>query len=117
MKQFKIVPLSKEYATKIRITGKDDFGHEVIEQPATGLGPCRVSLKPFKRGEDKRLLLSHSPFSTDNAFNQPGPVFINAGEVEEYEDVYRFPAELKADKKHFPLTLIGYNNEQPMVYT
>jgi hypothetical protein len=117
MKYFKIVPLSKEYASKIRTTRKDDFGHEVIEQIATGLGPCRLSLKPFKRGEDKRLLLSHSPFSTDNAFNQPGPVFIHAGEVEEYSDVYRFPPDIKADKKHFPLTLIGYSPGQQMVYT
>ena len=117
MKQFKIIPLSKEYASMIRANRKDDFGHPVIEQIATGLGPCRVSLKPFKRGEDKRLLLSHSPFSIDNAFNQPGPVFIHAGEVEEYNDIYRFPPEIKADKKHFHLTLIGYSADQQMVYT
>ena len=117
MKKFKIVPLSKEYAARIRTTRKDDFSHEVIEQIASGLGPCRVSLKPFKRGEDKRLLLSHSPFSTDNAFNQPGPVFIQADEVEEYSDIYRFPPEIKADKKHFHLTLIGYSADQQMVYT
>jgi Protein of unknown function (DUF1203) len=117
MNHFKIVPLSKEYADKIRATRKDDFGHTVIEQIASGLGPCRVSLKPFKRGEDKRLLLSHSPFLTDNAFNQPGPVFIHANEVEEYSDVYRFPPEIKTDKVHFRLTLIGYSADQQMVYT
>jgi len=117
MKQFKIVPLSKEYAARIRATRKDDFGHEVIEQLANGLGPCRVSLKPFKRGEDKRLLLMHSPFSVNNAFNQSGPVFIHSEEVEEYSDVYRFPPEVKADKIHFPLTLIGYDTDQQMVYT
>lgn len=117
MKQFKIVPLSKQYAARIRATRKDDFGHDVIEQVATGLGPCRVSLKPFKRGEDRRLLLMHSPFTADNAFNQPGPVFIHSEEVEEYSDVYRFPIEVKADKIHFPLTLIGYDTDQQMVYT
>lgn len=117
MHQFKIVPLSAEYAANIRATRKDSFGHEVIEQTATGLGPCRVSLKPFKRGVDKRLLLSHSPFSVDNAFNQPGPVFINAEEVEEYKDVYHFPPEIKADKEHFHLTLIGYDANQMMVYS
>lgn len=117
MKNFRIIPLSKEYALKIRTTGKDDFGHPIVEQIATGLGPCRVSLKPFRRGEDKRLLISHSPFSIENAFNQPGPVFIHAGEVDEYNDVYRFPPEIKADKKHFHLTLIGYSAEQQMVYT
>ena len=117
MNKFKIIPLSKTYAERIRSTMRDDFGHDVIEQIATGLGPCRVSLKPFKKGVDKRLLLTHSPFKIDNAFDQPGPVFINAEEVEEYTDVYRFPPEIKADKKHFHLTLIGYDKNQMMVYT
>jgi uncharacterized protein DUF1203 len=117
MNYFKIVPLSKEYADRIRATRKDDFGHDVREQIATGLGPCRVSLKPFKRGEDKRLLFAHSPFPVDNAFNQPGPVFIHSREVEEYGDVYHFPPEIKADKIHFPLTLIGYDIDQQMTYS
>ena len=117
MKQFKIVPLSEEYANKIRQANKDDFGHPVVEQVATGKGPCRVSLRPFKVGEDARLLISHSPFSVDNAYNQPGPVFIHKKEVEAYKDIYRFPPELKADKKSFHLTLIGYNKEQIMIYT
>ena len=117
MTKFKIVPLSEEYANKIRETNKDDFGHDVIEQMATGRGPCRVSLKPFVPGEDVRLLLSHSPFSIDNAFNQPGPIFIHKKNVEAYKDVHRFPPEIKNDKEHFHLTLIGYNTEQQMVFT
>jgi hypothetical protein len=47
MKLFKIVPLSREYANKIKENNKDDFGHEVIEQLATAKGPCRVSLEAF----------------------------------------------------------------------
>ncbi|OQP50984.1 hypothetical protein A4H97_03945 [Niastella yeongjuensis] len=117
MRKFKIVPLSKEYAAQVRDTGKDAYGHAVIEQIATGLGPCRVSLKPFKKGIDTRLLISHSPFAVDNPYNQPGPVFINKEEVEEYQDVYRFPPEIKANKKSFPLSLIGYSKEQLMVFT
>lgn len=96
---------------------KDDFGHLVAEQIATGSGPCRVSLKPFAKGVDKRLLFTHSPFEADNVYNQPGPVFINSREVEEYDDIYRFPPEIKADKKSFPLTLIGYDADQQMVAT
>ncbi len=117
MKQFKIVPLSEEYAAKIRETKKDDFNHEVIEQVAKGFGPCRVSLKPFAIGEDTRLLFSHSPFDIDNVFNQPGPIFINKKEVEAYRDIHRFPPEIKADKLHFPLSLIGYSRSQKMVFT
>ncbi len=62
MKIFKIVPLSVAYTSKIRETKKDDYGHNIVEQIATGLGPCRVSLKPFVPGEDVRILISHSPF-------------------------------------------------------
>src|ERR1700744_3986887 len=117
MNNFRIVPLSKGDVQSIRETRKDGFGHEVIEQVATGLGPCRISLKPFEKGVDKRLLFTHSPFEVDNAYNQPGPVFINAADVEEYTDIYRFPPEIKADKKSFPLTLIGYTREQMMTLT
>ena len=117
MKKFKIIPLSQEYVKKIRETHKDDFQHEVIEQVATGYGPCRISLKPFKVGISKRLLLSHSPFNIDNAFNQPGPIFISGDEVEAYKDIYRFPPEIKADKINFPLSLIGYSTKQEMVFT
>ena len=67
-------------------------------------------------GEDVRLLLSHSPFAVDNAFNQPGPIFINKEDVEPYDDIYNFPPEIKADKKNFPLSLIGYSKEQEMNY-
>jgi hypothetical protein len=61
------------------------------------------------------VLIGHSPFEIANAFNQPGPVFFNSSDVDEYRDVDRFPPEIKADRKNFPLTLIGYNSEQMMV--
>lgn len=117
MNTFRIIPLSKEYARAIRTNMRDGFNHQVLEQTATGKGPCRVSLQPFITGKDKRLLFSHSPFDMDNVFNQPGPVFIHQQEAEEYSDIYRFPPAIKADKKSFPLSLIGYSKEQMMVYT
>src|SRR5437870_5465260 len=98
MKQFKIVPLSEDFAAKIRETNKDEFGHEVIEQVATGKGPCRISLKPFVVAKDVRLLISHTPFNINNAFNQPGPIFIHKDVVQAYTDIHRFPPEIKADK-------------------
>jgi len=117
MAKFRIVPLSKKYADNIRKKGVDDFGNTVVEQVSPGLGPCRVSLKPFTPGKDKRLLLSHSPFDLRNAYNQPGPIFISSDEVEEYTDVHKFPEEIKREKAHFSLTLIGYSKEQRMLYT
>ena len=117
MNKFKIVPLSKAFVQRIKTTMTDDFGNPVVEQLATGLGPCRISLKPFNKGVDKRFLFKHSPFEMENAYNQPGPIFINAADVEEYSDVFRFPPGIKANKQSFPLSLIGYNHDQMMVFT
>ncbi|WP_109300486.1 DUF1203 domain-containing protein [Aquimarina sp. AU474] len=117
MNQFKIVPISKEYASNIRETKVDDFGHKIIEQVATGVGSCRVSLQPFVPGKDKRILLSYSPFTIDNAFNQLGPIFIHKKDVKPYASVYQFPPKIKADKQNFPITLIGYNEKQEMICT
>lgn len=117
MGRFRIVPFSKEYAERIRQSRKDEFGNDVVEQIAAGYGPCRVSLAPFKPGVDSRLLFSHSPFTKRNAFDQNGPVFIHAKEVEPYSNIHRFPPAIKADKVNFPLSLIGYSADQRMVYT
>ncbi|MEW7291244.1 DUF1203 domain-containing protein [Aquimarina sp. 2304DJ70-9] len=117
MNQFRIIPLTEEYASRIRKTKVDDFGHKTIEQVATGLGPCRVSLEPFEPKKDQRILIRHSPFEKDNAFNQSGPIFIHKKEVESYKDIHQFPSEIKADKKNFPLSLIGYSEDQKMIFT
>ncbi|PIF70473.1 DUF1203 domain-containing protein [Flavobacterium sp. 2] len=117
MKNFKIVPLSKEFVRQIRETNIDNFGNQVYEQLATGKGPCRVSLKPFNVNQDIRLVFAYSPFAEHNAFNQSGPIFIHKNEVEQYSDIYNFPKEIKADKENFPLSLIGYSKEQKMIFT
>ena len=114
---FRIVPISKDYASRILSSGRDDFGNRISVQVAAGYGPCRVALKPFRPGVDRRVLISHSPFDVANAFNQPGPVFFNeADDVDEYSELHRFPTEIKADKTNFPLTLIGYSVDQRMVF-
>jgi len=116
MSNFKIVPLQKDYAERIRVTKTDAFGLNTLEQVATGAGPCRLSLKPFDVGVDKRLLFKHSPFENQSAYNQSGPVFIHADAVEEYSDIYRFPPEIKKAKDSIPLSLIGYDAHHQMVF-
>lgn len=82
-----------------------------------GKGSCRVSLKPFNVNQNIRLVFAYSPFSEHNAFNQSGPIFIHKNEVEQYSDICNFPAEIKADKENFPLSLIGYSKEQKRIFT
>ncbi len=115
--KFKIIPLSLGFVEKVKTEKIDSFGNPVIRQLATGHGPCRLSLRPFVPGEDYRLLFSHSPFKKRNAFDQSGPIFIQDKEVAAYSDVHNFPKEIKADSINFPLSLIGYNENQEMVST
>ncbi|WP_046246477.1 DUF1203 domain-containing protein [Hymenobacter terrenus] len=117
MSSFQIVPLPSETVQRIRATRRDDFGNAVVEQLATGYGPCRVSLRPFVPQQDYRLLFSYSPFTRANAFNQNGPIFISSADVAPYPDTDRFPPEIKADKANFPLSLVGYSADQHMVFT
>lgn len=117
MTKFQIIPLSETYAASIRTKGVDDFGHPLITQLATGKGPCRISLQPFVPGIDERILLAYSPFEMQNAFNQSGPIFISKKPIDAYRDVNHFPPAIKADKENFPLTFIGYNKNQQMIFT
>ena len=117
MSNFQVVPLPAATAQRIRTSRQDDYGNAVVEQVATGYGLCRVSLRPFAPGQDRRLLFSCSPFEQANAFNQNGPVFITSTEVAPYATTDRFPPEIKADKVNFPLSLVGYSADQRMVFT
>jgi len=117
MNSFEIVPITKKESIQIKKSGYDELSNEIIREVATGLGPCRVSLQPFVPGEDLRILLSYSPFSTKNVYKQYGPIYLHANDVEEYDNTYRFPPKIKNDTENFPLTLIGYNSAQMMVHT
>jgi Protein of unknown function (DUF1203) len=117
MRNFKVIPLSAETANNIRKSKKDAYGNDTVVQTANGKGPCRQSLQPFIPGKDKRILFSYSPFDKPGLFAETGPVFIAETEAEPYKDIYSFPAAIKADKINFPLSLIGYNSNDCMLYS
>ncbi|UYZ64367.1 DUF1203 domain-containing protein [Hymenobacter weizhouensis] len=117
MSNFRIVPVDAAWAARLRQTRQDDFGHPLKAVPATGRGPCRVSLRPFTVGVDMRILAAYSPFSQASPYAETGPIFISAEAVAPYTDVHRFPPKIKADKVHFPLSLLGYSAAEHMVYT
>lgn len=39
MRQFTVIPISKEYVERLKPNNKDDFGNPLIEQTATSYGP------------------------------------------------------------------------------
>ena len=117
MSQFKIIPMSATVAERIRTTRQDDFGNDVLDQVTTGYGPCRLTLKAFKPGVDRRLLFSYSPFEQEGLYAEKGPVFISDAHMAPYADVHRFPPEIKADPVNFSLSLSGYNADRQMNFT
>ena len=117
MSNFRIVPLSKDAALRIQQARQDSYGNAVLEQTATGYGPCRLTLTAFKPGVDQRLLFAYSPFNAEGLYAEKGPVFISATKTEPYADLHRFPPQIKADPVNFPLSLLGYSADNQMVFT
>jgi hypothetical protein len=93
--QFTVAALSEDVAAHVREHGRDPiWGHAAVTQPATGFGPCRLCLRSFQEGEERRILFTHDTYAEVSEFTQPGPVFIHAHECERYRGE-GFPPELR----------------------
>ena len=100
---FYIRGLSQEFTDEVRAARRSPgYGHPVHEEIATGTGPCRACLQPFRVGEEARLLFTYRPPADQHTLAAPGPVFIHAHACEQYAAA-SFPEGL-AD---FPLLLEG----------
>src|SRR5262245_26004229 len=93
--RFAVRPLTPEVAAHVRQHGSDPiWGHPALTQPATGFGPCRLCLRTFREGEERRMLFTYDTYAGVAAFPQPGPVFIHADGCEPF-DGDGFPPELR----------------------
>ena len=111
MKKFQIIPLSKEYAEKIRNSMVDDYGHPLKAVTLKSRALCRYCLSDGVPGM-QHILLSYRPVAEDkNPYTESGPVFIH-DHCEQYKEVHAFPPDLKTRKY---LTIRGYDINQWMV--
>jgi hypothetical protein len=105
MPPYRVVAVSERLAEKVRESRKSPgYGHPVHEEVATGYGPCRVCLRDFRIGEEKRLLFTLDPFHGVEAYPLPGPVFIHSERCDRYPEHGGFPAETRSHD----LTLVAY---------
>ncbi|MBC5823734.1 MAG: DUF1203 domain-containing protein [Candidatus Eremiobacteraeota bacterium] len=96
MNELKIRSISDEVAAEVRATLKAPvYGHPVYLETATGYGPCRVCLRKFVPGVERRILFTHDPFYGIEAFPLPGPVYIHEVRCEPYTADGGFPHELR----------------------
>ncbi|MEP6800479.1 MAG: DUF1203 domain-containing protein [Acidobacteriota bacterium] len=105
MADYDVVGVSEEIASKVRRSGKSPgYGHPVHSEVASGYGPCRLCLRDFRIGVDRRLLFTYDPFFGLEPYPLPGPVFIHESECTPFPRDDGFPADLR---KH-ELTLDAY---------
>jgi hypothetical protein len=105
MPGYRFLAISEATAEKVRRTRKSPgYGHPVHGEIATGYGPCRLCLRDFVVGVERRLLFTLDPFHGLEPFPLPGPVFIHEVECDRHPEHGGFPADLL---RH-DLTLAAY---------
>jgi len=105
MADYRVLAISESTAEKVRSTRKSPgYGHPVHAEIATGYGPCRLCLRDFAVGVDRRLLFTLDPFHGLEPLPLPGPVFIHEDECDRHPEHGGFPEDLLAHD----LTLTAY---------
>ncbi len=105
MPDYRVIALQEGLAEKVRTTRRSPgYGHPVHVEIATGYGPCRLCLRDFEVGADRRLLFTLDPFHGLEPFPLPGPVFIHESECDRHPEYGGFPEDLLAHA----LTLAAY---------
>ena len=105
MSEYRVVALSQHTADEVRSSQRaPGYGHPAHVETATGSGPCRLCLEPFRTGEEERVLFTYNPFPDHGTMPCPGPIFVHKVPCSRYEGA-GFPPALLG----LPLTLEGYD--------
>jgi uncharacterized protein DUF1203 len=95
MLSYRIVAIPDSVADAVRRTRKSPgYGHPAHAEVATGYGPCRLCLRTFRIGTDRRLLFTYDPFHGHEPFPLPGPIFIHESECMRHPEDAGFPPDL-----------------------
>ena len=112
MADYRVIGIPEDTAAKVRSSGKSPgYGHPVHSEVATGYGPCRLCLRDFEIGAERRLLFTYDPFYGLEPYPLPGPVFIHETACEPYPENGGFPADVRTHD----LTLNAYARGRRLV--
>jgi hypothetical protein len=112
MAEIRVIALPTETVQKVLATMKSPgYGHPAYTEVATGYGPCRHCLKPFRVGKEKRTLFTCDPFYRLGRVPLPGPVFIHAEMCKRFDEDGGYPKDLL----RYPSVMDGYDMEQRLV--
>lgn len=109
---FRVVPIPSKVAHLVCETmHAPGYGHPAHRDMATGYGPCRLCLRPFREGEEERILFTYDPFWGYESEPLPGPIFVHAEACEPYI-AEGYPDELR----FIPLTLNAYGRGRRVIH-
>ncbi len=105
MPTYRIIAIPDAIAAAVRTSRTSPFAaHPAHVEVATGHGPCRLCLRTFVVGAERRILFTYDPFAGTEPLPLPGPVFIHEAACTRYPEDAGFPDELRPHA----LTLNGY---------
>ena len=108
----RVIALPTATVQRVLTTRKSPgYGHPAHTEIATGHGPCRHCLKPFRIGEEQRTLFTCNPFYNLADIPQPGPVFIHTDPCDRFPEDAGYPSELLA----YPAVLDAYDANQTLI--
>ena len=108
----RVIALPTDTVLKVLTTMKSPgYGHPAHTELATGRGPCRHCLRPFRVGQEQRTLFTCNPFYQLAEIPLPGPVFVHTKLCSRYPEAGGYPPELRP----FPVVLDGYSEMQRLV--
>jgi len=112
MSAYRVIALAQEVADAVRATRLSPFSsHPTHVEIARGHGPCRLCLRAFTVGEDRRILFTFDPFAGLEPLPLPGPVFIHETACARHTEDAGFPEDIRPRQ----LTLQGYGAGRRLV--
>jgi hypothetical protein len=97
---FTIAAIPGEMLARVRSTGADDLGHELVVTEAGGGEPLRCCLREADPGE-RIGLISYRPFPWDGVYAEVGPVFVHADDCGGYPETDTYPAGFRHRQQIF----------------
>ncbi|HEX2252771.1 MAG TPA: DUF1203 domain-containing protein [Thermoanaerobaculia bacterium] len=104
------IPQQTADAVRTRLTSPG-YGHPAHVETAHGYGPCRLCLRFFVVGAERRILFTYDPFRETGAAPLPGPIYIHQADCPRYPEDAGFPAHLL----EHPLTLAAYGQHRALL--
>ncbi len=112
MLTYRTIAIPEEIANAVRTTRlAPQYGHPVHAEVARGYGPCRVCLRKFTPGAERRLLFTYDPFAGRETLPLPGPVFVHEEGCARWAEDAGFPEGLR----DLPLTFNAYASGRRVV--